>query len=324
MIARRSVLLGLGSAALLRFSARAQQPRRSVIGFLHPGTPELYESALSFRRGLQEAGYLEGRNVTLDFAWGDGQYDRLDALAAELVNREVTVIFAASLPAALAAKKATSTVPIVFVMGADPVALGLVKSLSRPGGNITGVTQYHGALGGKRLELLRDLVPGAATIAVLSNPQNPNAEPHLRDIADAARALGQPIEIFRAADERTLDEVFPKAKAAGGALLVVDDPFFRLQRHLLVELAAGHRLPASYFGRDFVAAGGLMAYGSDSEDNTFRAAIYVGRILGGANPAELPVLQPTKFELIINLRTARALDLTVPSRLLARADEVIE
>jgi putative ABC transport system substrate-binding protein len=321
---RRSLLLGLAGAPLLPLSAAAQ-PRLPTIGFLHTGTSELYRDTVAgFRKGLEESGHSEGRNVAIEYAWANGRYDRLHPLAEELVRRGVSVILAGSLPAAIAAKKASSMIPIVFVMGADPVALGLVASLNQPGGNITGVTQYYGALGGKRLELLRDLVPGLATIAVLSNPENPNAEPHLRDIADAARALGQPIEIYRATDERTLDDVFPRARAAAGALLVADDPFFRLRRHLIVELAARHRLPASYFGRDFVTAGGLMAYGSDSDDNMFRAAIYVGRILGGANPAELPVLQPTRFELSINLRTARTLGLTVPGALLSRADELIE
>jgi putative ABC transport system substrate-binding protein len=249
----------------------------------------------------------------------------LPALAAELVGRGVAVILAGALPSALAAKETTSTIPIVFVMGADPVKLGVVASLNRPEGNVTGIYQYFGALGGKRLELIRELVPSLTVLAVLSNPKNPNAEDHLDDIQAAAHTIGQQIDIVRASSENEIDAAFTLlAQRSDGALLVADDPFFSVRRDQIVALAARHAIPASYYARAFALAGGLMSYGSSVSENNRQAGIYVGRILKGAKPSELPVLQPAKFELVINLKTSKALGLRVPQSLLATADELIE
>jgi putative ABC transport system substrate-binding protein len=264
-------------------------------------------------------------NIAIEFRWAEGRYDRLSSLIAEAVNRPVDVILASSLPAALAAKQVTTTIPIVFVMGADPVKLGVVASLNRPGGNVTGVMQLFGALGAKRLELIRELVPSLSVLAVLSNPNNPNASDHLDDVQTAARSIGQQIEVFRASSESEIDSAFAGiARRKDGALLVTDDPLFSLRRDQLVSLAARHAIPASYWVRDFAAAGGLMSYGSSTSHNYHEAALYVARILKGTKPADLPVLQPTKFELVINVKTAKALGLTVPPTLIALADEVIE
>ena len=279
----------------------------------------------AFRAGLKEAGFAEGQDVSIEFRWAEGHYDRLSPLATELVSRGVEVILAASLPAALAAKQVTTTIPIVFVMGADPVKLGVVASLNRPSGNITGIYQYFGALGGKRLELIRDLVPSLSILAILSNPKNPNAEDHLDEIQFAARAVGQRIDVLRASTESEIDAAFADiVQRKDSALFVADDPFFGVRRDQIVALAARHKVPASYYAREFALAGGLMSYGSSSGENNRQAGIYVGRILKGARPSELPVVQPTKFELIINLKTAKTLGLNVPDRLLALADEVIE
>jgi putative tryptophan/tyrosine transport system substrate-binding protein len=323
---RREFIAALGGAAAWPLGARAQQPAMSVVAFVSSVSastnPHLVDA---FRQGLSEAGYDEGRNVAIEYRWADGQYDRLPAIMAEVMNRQAAVIFAASLPVAVAAKASTATIPIVFVMGADPVKMGLAASLGRPGGNVTGVFQYYGALGGKRLELLRELAPAAGTVAVLSNPSNPNAEAHLNDITAAARAMGQAIKVFRASTEGEVAAAFDGLIHEGaGALLVADDPFFNNARPQLITLAARHRLPAIYYAREFVVNGGLISYGSSSGDNYRQGGIYVGRILKGAQPADLPILQPTKFELAINLKTADALGLTIPTTLLARADEVIE
>jgi putative tryptophan/tyrosine transport system substrate-binding protein len=324
---RREFVTLLGGVALLvcPVMARAQQSATPVIGFLSSlseasGAPRL----AGFREGLAESGAVEGQNVAIEFFWSDGDYDRLRAMAAELVDRPVTVILAASLPAALAAKAATKSIPIVFTMGADPVALGVVPSLNRPGANITGVMQLFGALGAKRVELLRELVPTASVIAVLSNPKNPNAESHLTEVRTAARATGQRLEIFRASSEAEIEVAFEQLASKAGVLLVTDDPVFTAQRERLVALAARHAVPASYYAREFVATGGLMSYGASSNEVYRQAGIYVGRILKGAKPAELPVVQPTKFDLAINLKTAKTLGLAVAPSLLARADEVIE
>jgi putative tryptophan/tyrosine transport system substrate-binding protein len=323
---REFITLIGGAAAAWPFAARGQQSRPPVIGYLGGTAPDGTElSITAFRAGLKEAGFVESQDVAIEFRWAEGHYDRLSTLAAELVSRGVEVILAASLPSALAAKQVTTTIPIVFVMGADPVKLGVVASLNRPGGNITGIYQYFGALGGKRLELIRDLVPSLSILAILSNPKNPNAEDHLDEIQFAARAIGQRIDVLRASTESEINAAFAEvAQRKDSALFVADDPFFGVRRDQIVALAARHEVPASYYAREFALAGGLMSYGSSSGENNRQAGIYVGRILKGARPSELPVLQPTKFELIINLKTAKTLGLDVPDRLLALADEVIE
>jgi putative ABC transport system substrate-binding protein len=327
---RRHFITLLGGAAASPVFwplAGAQQPTLPVIGFVGGTSPDAYVDAqfAAFRNALKEAGFVEGQNLAIEFRWAEGQYDRLPKFAAEFVRRQVAVILAGSLPSALAAKDKTSTIPIVFVMGADPVKLGVVASLNRPGGNVTGISQYYGALGAKRLELLRELVPSAAAVAIISNPKNPNAEDHLDDVQTAARAVGQQTDVFRASSESEIDAAFAGLVRRGdGALLVADDPLFSVRHSQIVALAARHAVPTIYYARYFAAAGGLMSYGSSAGDNYRLAGIYVGRILKGAKPADLPVIQPTRFELVINLKTAKELGLDVPSTLLALADEVIE
>jgi putative ABC transport system substrate-binding protein len=246
-------------------------------------------------------------------------------MAVELARRQVAVILASGLPAALAAKAATATIPIVFVMGADPVTSGVVSSFNRPGGNVTGVSQFYGALGGKRLELLREIVPAATTVAVLTNPNNPNSQSHLTDVQAVARALGQKITVAAARNEAEINAAFAEfARQRADALLVADDPLFNVRRGQIAALAAQLKLPAIYYAREYAVDGGLITYGSVSSDNYRLAGGYVGRILNGAKPADLPVLQPTKFELIINLKTAKTLGVTVPATVIARADDVIE
>jgi putative tryptophan/tyrosine transport system substrate-binding protein len=266
-----------------------------------------------------------GSNLGIEYRWAEGDYHRLAAQAEEFVRRGVVVIVAGSLPAALAAKAATTNIPIVFVMGADPVKLGLVASLNQPGGNLTGLTQFYGALGGKRLELIRELVPAASLIAVLTNPKNPNSEDHLADVRAVAQAMGQRIVVFPAGAHEEIEPAFASMMQQGvNALLLADDPFFSTRREQIIAQANGRRLPAIYYTREFAMAGGLISYGSNPLDNYRRAGAYVARILKGTPPAELPVEQPTKFELVINLNTAKALGLTAPLTLQATADEVIE
>jgi putative tryptophan/tyrosine transport system substrate-binding protein len=318
-------LLGSGAGvAAWPLAARAQQ--LPVLGYLSSLSPSTDTSRLAaLRKGLAEAGYSEGVNLAFEYRWAEGDYDRLAAQAAEFVRRAVAVIFAASLPSAVAAKAATTAIPIVFVVGADPVKLGIVASLNRPGANITGVYQFYGALGGKRLERLRELVPSASLIAVLTNPKNPNAEDHLVDIEAAARAMGQRILVVPVSAEADIAPAFARmADERANALLVADDPFFSTRRHQLIAQAEHRALSAIYYAREFVAAGGLISYGSDATRNYARAGAYVARILKGTPPAALPIEQPTKFELVINLTTAKALGLTVPLTLQAAADEVIE
>jgi putative ABC transport system substrate-binding protein len=296
-----------------------------VVGFLSSGTPEgLAHLTSAFRQGLNEAGYVEGRNVTIEYRWAEGQYDRLPALAAGLV-RQVTVLAATTTPAALAAKRATSTIPIVFTIGADPIAIGLVDSLSRPSGNVTGVNNYLSDLGSKRLELLRELVPNAAVIGVLVNPNFPDAESQSKDLREAARKLGQQVHVVNANSENDFERAFATfVQLQARVLLVTVDPLFNSRREQLVALAARHKIPTMYFGREFVLAGGLMSYAANLADGYRQAGIYVGRILKGARPADLPVVQPTKFDLVLNLKTAKALGLTVPMIMQMTADEVIE
>jgi len=326
-IGRRELLAALGGAAVAwPLAARAQQSAMPVIGYLNSrsrDTDTLFLAA--FHRGLNETGYVEGQNVAIEYRWAEGQYERLRVLATDLVDRRVTLMAATSTPAALAAKAATSAVPIVFTSAADPVEIGLVDSLSRPSGNATGVNIYLSHLGAKRLELLRELVPNAAVIGMLVNPNFPDAESQAKDVEEAARTLGQQVHVVNANSEGNFNQAFATfIEMKADALLVSLDSFFLSRREQLVALAARHKIPAIYFSRDFVLVGGLMSYGSDIADSYRQAGIYAGRILKGAKPGDLPVVQPTKFDLVINLKTAKALGLTVPTIMQMTADEVIE
>jgi len=324
---RRDFIVFLsGAAAPWPLIAHAQQAAMPVIGFLNSGSPEGFEERIAaVLKGLNETGYIEGRNIEIDYQWARAKYDRLPILAAHLLDRHVALIVTTGFPAALAAKSATSVIPIVFLTGGDPVELGLVASLSRPGGNITGVTEILGVLGPKRLELLRELVPTATTIAILINPNSPITNTHLALEQAAARSLGQQVIVANAGTKNDLDAAFRMiVQQAANALIVNDDPFFISSREQLVALATRHALPTIYFQRSFAAFGGLISYGPNLVESSGQAGIYVGRILKGEKPADLPVQQPTKFELVINLKTAKALGLTVSPALLAQADEVIE
>jgi putative ABC transport system substrate-binding protein len=325
-VRRREFISLLGGAATWPLAARAQQSAMPVIGWLGSGSPGPSVPAVTvFRQGLAEAGYVEGRNVAVEYRWAEGQYDRLPALATELVRRKVAVMVATPIPAALAAKAATATIPIVFSSAADPVNLGLVGSLARPGGNATGVNFFQAELSAKQLGLLRELRPNAARIGVLVNPANANVEGLTKDVTAAAAALGIEIEIVHARDSREIEEAFATlVHNKAGALLVGADSFFFNRRVQLATLAARHVIPAVFFNREFAEAGGLMSYGSSLSEMNRQLGVYTGRILKGAKPDELPVVQSTKFELVINLPTAKALGLDVPPTLLARADEVIE
>ena len=326
MTRRREFVTLLCGAAAWPLAARAQQPVMPMIGYLNIGSPGAGVT-IGFRNGLGEQGFVEGRNVLIVSRFAPtGQYDRLLALASELVGLRVAVLFATgSAGVARAAKAATATIPIVFANGGDPVKVGLVASMNRPGGNATGVSYYTSALVPKRLELLRELTPHAQTIAFLVNPTNPVSEGDIEDMEDAARSVGQRILVLRAKNETEIGTAFATiSQQRADALLVDVDAYFSAQRDQLAALAARYRVPASYNNRRYVEAGGLMSYGPNLDDANRHAGVYVGRILKGENAADLPVMQPTKFELVVNLKTARALGLDVPAKLLAVADDVIE
>ena len=307
-------------------SARAQQPTMPVVGYLSAGTSSGDAPPVAaFVKGLGETGYQDGKTVQIEYRWAENQYDRLSSIAADLVRQKVAVIAAVSTPAARAAKAATATIPVVFTTIADPVQIGLVASLNRPGGNVTGVTILSVEVGPKLLELLHGAVPSATTIALLVNPTNPNAETQSKNTQEAARRLGLELHVLNASTERDFDAVFAKVRELrAGALLIGQDVFFNAESAQLGVLTVRHAIPAIFPLPEFAAAGGLMSYGASRSDAWHQAGIYVGRILKGEKPAELPVVQPTRFELTINLKTAKTLGLTVPPSLVTSADEVIE
>ena len=324
---RREFLLSLAGAVAASGSLRAQQKAMPVIGFLNPTSPEpLAPYVAAFRQGLSNTGYVEGQNVAIDYRWAEGNFDRLPALAADLVRRKVDVIASTGAGApALAAKNATSTIPVVFVIGSDPVVDGLVASLARPGGNLTGFTLLGGELTAKRLQLLAELVPGAPVIALLVNANDPNAERLIGKVREATHAKGLQLHALKVSTQGEIDVAFASlAESRAGGLLVSGDPFFDSQREQLVTLAARYAIPAIYSEREFAAAGALISYGASRTAAYRDAGVYVGRILKGDKPSDLPVQQSTNFELVVNLKTAQALGLRIPPSILARADEVIE
>jgi putative tryptophan/tyrosine transport system substrate-binding protein len=323
---REFVALLVGAAAAWPRTGRAQPPKLPVIGFLNSGSPGAFGHFVSaFRQGLGEAGYVEHRNVGIEYRWAEGQVDRLPALARELVRAQVAVICAGGPPSAVAAKAATTTIPVVFTSGEDPIKLGLVASYNRPGGNVTGVALLIDVLGAKRLGLLREIIPAATLIAVLLNPTWPTFDTQLNDVQEAARAVGQQIHVLHANTEREIDAAFDTAREVrANAMMVGPSTFFTVRRDQIVGLAARHALPTIYGQREFMAAGGLMSYATNLADAYRQAGVYSGKILSGTRPAELPVVQSGKFELLINLKVARALGLTIPPGVLAIADEVIE
>jgi putative ABC transport system substrate-binding protein len=326
-VRRRTFIAGLSAAAALPRALRAQQSAAPLIGFLSGRSAgESASVVAAFHRGLAETGFADGRNVSVEYRWADGRYDRLPVLARELVDRQVTVIAATGgSVSGLAAKATTTTTPIIFSSGGDAVKLGLVASLNRPGGNVTGVNLIFGALGAKRLELLREIISGAATLALLVNPNYPSAADEVAAVQNGANGLGVKIVVLNAPAESDFEAAFAtlvQQKCVG--LLVTDDPFLQSRRDQLVGLASRYSVPAIYFSRDFCDAGGLVSYGPNISDAYRLVGVYVGRILKGEKPADIPVIQPTKFELVINLKTAKALGLDISPALLARADDVIE
>jgi putative ABC transport system substrate-binding protein len=324
---REFITLGGGAVIAWPLTVHAQQPAMPVIGWLSARSPAEAASVLqAFRQGLGQVGYFEGKNVTIEYRWAEGRYDRLPALAAELVSRQVTVIAATGgEPSPLAAKAATTTIPIVCTLGGDPVATGLVASLSRPAGNITGTTIMAVEMGSKRLDLARQLVPSATAVAMLINPRFPTASAEAREVQDAARSFGIHINLLNASTESEIDAAFAAIVEQGsGALIIGTDPFLLGQRDQLVRLAARHMVPTIYFLREFVEAGGLLSYGPNIANGYRQAGVYTGLILNGANPAVLPIVRPTQFLLYLNIKTAKTLGLQIPPLLLALADEVIE
>jgi putative tryptophan/tyrosine transport system substrate-binding protein len=325
-VKRRQFIRLLGGSAAWPIAAGAQQAGMPVIGFLSSLSASVTSKRIaSFGDGLSETGYVAGRDVTVEARMAEGQYDRLPALAADLVDRRVGLIAALAPPAAFATKAATPTIPIVFVGGFDPVKAGLVASLNRPGGNVTGVTFIGASLGAKRLELVRELVPNVGVIALLTHPNSPDALEELRDLNTAAKAIGNQLLVISATSDRDFEAAFASIiQHRAGALLIGQDPFLFQAGDKLVTMAARHRIPAIYGNSESVSAGGLISYGASLPDAWRLAGVYAGRILKGTKPGDLPVMQPTKFELVINLQTAKALSLEIPPTLLARADEVIE
>jgi putative ABC transport system substrate-binding protein len=327
---REFITLAVGAAAVPSFlwplAARAQQPAMPVIGFLNQETAELTAPLVAgFRKGLSETGFVENQNVAIEYRWAEGRYERLPQFATDLVNRKVAVITAAYFPSALAAKAATSTIPIVFISGVDPIAGGLVASLNRPGGNLTGLSNFNTNLTAKRLELLHQVVPQATMIAVLVNSKSPATPTIEAEVRAAAQALGLRLDVLGASTEDEIDAAFVTAVQRGaGALLIGGDAYFNSRREQFIALAARNRLPVNYDRREIAMAGGLMSYGMNNLDVYRQAAIYTGQILKGAKPADLPVQQPTKVELVVNLKTARSLGIELPTSVLLSADEVIE
>jgi putative ABC transport system substrate-binding protein len=328
---RRKFIAGFtavaASTALPPLTSRAQQSGMPVVGYLSSRSPgESAAVVAAFRQGLGESGYVVGQNVAIEYRWAEGNYDRLPILAAELVTLRVAAILAAGgPPSALAAKKATSRIPIIFSAADDPVGLGLVESLSRPGGNITGMSVFNSALGAKRLGILHELVPSASKIAYLTNPANPSVRLEVIAVQEAAKTFGIDLQILNASNDQEIEAAFAQlAELNAGAIIVAGEPYFDSRRAAIVELAARHAVPASYSWRENVAMGGLLSYGTIINESYRNSGIYCGRILKGEKPADLPVMQPTKFELTINLKTAKALGLTIPPALLTGADEVIE
>ena len=324
---RRDFIKGIVGSTAWPLAARAQQPALPVIGFLNSASPQPWASYVAgFRAGLKEVGYIDGQNVTIEFRWAEGNYDRLPGLAADLVRRRVAVLVAGGgPPSVVAAKAVTKTIPIVCTFGGDPVKAGYVTSLGRPGGNITGVNLFVAAMESKRLGLLRALIPGVQLIAVLLNPNRADHADQMREVQDAARAIGQQINILLASNESDIEAAFATAvQLHVGAMLVGADPFFNSRRDKIIALAARHAIPAIYEQREHALAGGLMSYGTNLSDGYRQAGVYAGRILRGEKPGDLPVVQSTKFEFVINLKTAKALGIEVPPNLSAEADEIIE
>jgi putative tryptophan/tyrosine transport system substrate-binding protein len=324
---RRTFMAGLAGAAAFPLAARAQQPGMPVVGLLSPQSPGALTATriAGFLQGLSELQYVVGQNVAIEYRWAEGHYDRLPALAEDLVRQQVTVIAAPTQDAALAAKAATATIPIVFNVGGDPVGSGLVASMNRPGGNATGISMFTNQLEAKRLGLLREMLPGIKAVGLLMNPNKASAENQLREVQAAARSLGLQLHVGRASSDTDIDAAFASLVDAGAqALLTAADPFLASRIGKLVALAAKHSMPAMWEWPDFVEGGGLMSYGSSIVDNYRQVGVYTGKVLKGEKPAELPVMQPVKFELAINLKTARTLGIEVPATLIARADDVIE